>query len=71
MVNERDKVRTLSLCFDTMLNNYLSKKFKLIKINLFNYLIKKKVIQPPLCPPQTKEKVNLLVFINFCMIFKN
>ena len=39
MVNERDKVRTLSLCFDTILNNYLFQKFKLIETNEFNHLI--------------------------------
>jgi hypothetical protein len=30
---------TQNLCFNTMLNNYLFKKFKVIKNNKFNFLI--------------------------------
>jgi hypothetical protein len=38
-MNDRDKVRTQDLCFDTMLNRHLSRKLKLIMNDKFNHLI--------------------------------
>jgi hypothetical protein len=37
--NERDKVQTQNLFFDTMLNHHLSQKLKLIRRDKFNHLI--------------------------------